>query len=285
MSTSRVVAHYSRGNVLESITAALSAAGKSPETVSSADLDAVDQFHLGGRATATRLLSMLDLKPEHAVLDVGCGLGGPARCCAAEFATEGRVTGVDLTPEYVDAGNAMSSWVGATSRVSLLTGDALELGSLVEPASFDAGYMLHVGMNIGDKRALAAATFGALRPGGSFGLFDMMRGDVGALAFPLPFATTAADAAVATPDEYRAAYADAGFELVKEELMGPACASMMEGAIARAKAHAQEHGGPPPLGLQHVMGPSLPQKMANGLGCFKDGSMTAWMMVFKKPES
>ena len=87
MSTSRVVAHYSRGNVLESITAALSAAGKSPETVSSADLDAVDQFHLGGRATATRLLSMLDLKPEHAVLDVGCGLGGPARCCAAEFAT------------------------------------------------------------------------------------------------------------------------------------------------------------------------------------------------------
>ena len=106
-------------------------------------------------------------------------------------------------------------------------------------ASFDAGYMLHVGMNIGDKRALAAATFGALRPGGAFGLFDMMRGDVGALAFPLPFATTAADAAVATPDEYRAAYADAGFELVKEELMGPACASMMEGAIARAKAHAQ----------------------------------------------
>ena len=129
------------------------------------------------------------------MLDVGGGLGGPARLCAATHGCS--VRGIDLTPEYIAAGNAISSWpaiAAATGgRVTLAVADALDMSAEVADGSVDAAYMLHVGMNIADKRGLAAEIFRALRSGGRFGVFDMMAGvgEGAALAFPLPFASYA----------------------------------------------------------------------------------------------
>ena len=126
---------------------------------------------------------------------MGAGLGGPARLCAATHGCT--VRGIDLTPEYIAAGNAISSWpaiAAATGgRVTLAVADALDMSAEVADGSVDAAYMLHVGMNIADKRGLAAEIFRALRSGGRFGVFDMMAGagEGAALAFPLPFASYA----------------------------------------------------------------------------------------------
>ncbi|TPJ88187.1 methyltransferase domain-containing protein [Mesorhizobium sp. B2-5-13] len=103
-----------------------------------------------------------NLRLPHRVLDIGCGLSGPARQIAAHYGCQ--VTGIDLTRDYIDAGNVLSSWLHLEELVSLQQGDAL--GLPFPDGSFTAAYMLHVGMNIADKGALfseVARVLGAVR--------------------------------------------------------------------------------------------------------------------------
>jgi cyclopropane fatty-acyl-phospholipid synthase-like methyltransferase len=57
------------------------------------------------------------------VLDVGCGLGGAARLVASRYRS--RVTGIDLTDEFVETGNTLCKWVRLEERISLHQGSAL----------------------------------------------------------------------------------------------------------------------------------------------------------------
>ena len=94
--------------VLPRIIAGFKAKGQPIDTVTIDDLSAVDEFHIGGVPAALSLFDQLDLESGDLVVDIGCGLGGPARVLAAERGC--RVLGIDLTPEYISAGNALSSW-------------------------------------------------------------------------------------------------------------------------------------------------------------------------------
>src|SRR5712692_8321994 len=71
------------------------------------DLAPTDQFHGGGKPATVRLASLAGLPPGARVLDVGGGLGGPARTLAVEFAC--LVTVVDLTESYVRAAEALTA--------------------------------------------------------------------------------------------------------------------------------------------------------------------------------
>ena len=107
----------------------------------------MDEFHIGGAPAAVSLFDQLSIQPDSVVLDVGCGLGGPARVCSKGHGC--RVLGVDLTAEYVAAGNALSAWpsVALHHQVSLVVGNATDLQSVgFKDNTLDAGYMLHVGM-------------------------------------------------------------------------------------------------------------------------------------------
>ncbi|MDJ0935318.1 MAG: class I SAM-dependent methyltransferase, partial [Kiloniellales bacterium] len=105
-----VAGHYTHGSLLAAISEALATLGKTPETVSVDDLAPVDEFHIGGRQASEHFLSQLALDAETHVLDVGCGLGGASRFTASRFGC--RVTGIDLTTEYVETGRTLTSWVG-----------------------------------------------------------------------------------------------------------------------------------------------------------------------------
>jgi cyclopropane fatty-acyl-phospholipid synthase-like methyltransferase len=83
----------------------LKSLGKTPDSTTVDDLAAVDEFHIGGRQASEDLLGQLDRSPHHHVLDVGCGLGGAARLVASRYRS--RVTGIDLTDEHVETGNAL----------------------------------------------------------------------------------------------------------------------------------------------------------------------------------
>jgi ubiquinone/menaquinone biosynthesis C-methylase UbiE len=96
------------------------------------------------------------------VVDLGCGLGGPARYVATE--TGAFVTGIDLTAEFVETGRVLTEWTGLTDQVQLLEGSVLDLP--LEAASVDAAYMIHVGMNIADKVGIAREAKRVLKPGG-----------------------------------------------------------------------------------------------------------------------
>jgi hypothetical protein len=119
--------------------------------------------------------------------------------------------------------------------------------------------MLHVGMNIEDKARLFGGIRRVLKPGGVFGIYDVMRTGDGDLPFPLPWATTAATSFVRTPADYRALLTAAGFEVLKEHDRRDAALAFGQQARARAAAA----GGPLPLGLHLVMGADFPVKTGN----------------------
>ena len=148
MSDEDVSAHYARPGLLAAIRDGVARLGKTPATVMVDDLAPVDEFHIGGRQASEDFLGQLALSPDQRVLDIGCGLGGSARFAASRYGCH--ITGIDLPEEYVTTGQVMCDWVGLEARVSLRQGSALAMP--FEADTFDGAYMLHVGMNIADKR-------------------------------------------------------------------------------------------------------------------------------------
>jgi SAM-dependent methyltransferase len=247
--------HYTHGNLIDAIRDGLDKLGKSVEQVRIDDLAPVDEFHIGGRIATASFLDQLDITPEHRVLDVGCGLGGGSRFAADMYGCQ--VTGVDLTPEYIETGNILCEWVGLDSRVCLRVEDATNLSQ--DDDSFDRAYVMHVGMNISDKHALAAELHRVIRPGGKAGIYDVMRVSAGELQFPVPWATESSASSVSTPEVYRSALESAGFKVVAERNRRDFALKFFEELLARAPAGSEA----PPLGLHILMGDAAPRKVKN----------------------
>ncbi|HUT49429.1 MAG TPA: methyltransferase domain-containing protein [Alphaproteobacteria bacterium] len=177
-----VARHYTHGGLEAAIRAALAAAGKDPVALAPGDLAPVDEFHIGGHEATEHLAQTLKITPGMHLLDIGCGIGGAARYFAA--ASGARVTGIDLTDEYVAVATALADWVGLSGQVSFRQASALDLP--FDAGTFDGAAMLHVGMNIADKARLFTEAARTLKPGGRMGVYDVMRIGEGALAYPVP---------------------------------------------------------------------------------------------------
>lgn len=250
---SQVSVHYARGGLITAIRDGLSRMGKTESTVSAEDLAPVDEFHIGGRVTSGELAQRLALTASDRVLDIGCGLGGPARQIAAHYGCH--VTGIDLTPDYIDAGNVLSRWLQLGDRVLLQQGNALALP--FPDGSFTAAYVLHVGMNIADKRALFAEAARVLRAGGRIGVFDVMRTGDGELAYPLPWASTLETNAIEPAATYRDALLTAGFEILSERERRDAALDHF------ARQRGQVTNVPAALGIHTLMGERRPEMVRN----------------------
>ncbi len=250
-----ISSHYTHGNLVAAIRSGVESLGKTIDSVTVDDLAPVDEFHIGGRQASEDFLGQLDLSPERHVLDVGCGLGGAARFVASRYGC--RVTGIDLSPEYVDTARVLCSWVGLENRISLHQGSALAMP--FADSAFDRAYMLHVGMNIDDKARLCSEVCRVLRSHSLFGIYDVMKIGDGELTYPVPWATTATSSAVAKPAQYREALQAAGFSVIAERNRRDFALAFFD--QLRAKTAAA--GGPPPLGLHILMGRNTPDKVQN----------------------
>jgi ubiquinone/menaquinone biosynthesis C-methylase UbiE len=266
--------HYTRGDLVEAIRAGIVALGKTPDAVTVDDLAPVDEFHIGGRRASEEFLDQLGFSAQMHVLDIGCGLGGPARFVASRYGS--RVAGVDLTTEYVETGNALCKWVRLDQRISLHQGSAL--ATPFADRGFDGAYMMHVGMNIEDKEKLAAEVARVLRPGSCFGIYDVMRTGPGELAYPVPWATTPDLSAVATPERYKKALEEAGFTVIAERNRRDFALAFF--ADLRAKMAAA--GGPPPLGLHVLMGKNTPEKVQNMIASTSKGLIAPVELIARK---
>jgi ubiquinone/menaquinone biosynthesis C-methylase UbiE len=206
----RVASHYSENIKLADVIAEkLRSAGKDPNKLTTADLVAVDEFHIRGRKATLELGEKMNLNARSHVLDIGSGLGGPARTLAEVYGCQ--VTGIDLTQAFCDAATAMSDWVGLGGRVSFNQGDATNLP--FENRTFDEAMTIHVAMNIAAKDRMYLEARRVLKPGGIFAVYDVLQGEGGEVLYPVPWARDPSISHLATPDQMKSLLTGAGFKL------------------------------------------------------------------------
>jgi SAM-dependent methyltransferase len=266
-----VARHYTSGNLLERIRQGLTAVGCDPDNPGLDDLKPVDEFHIGGVQATRDLLAQINLGPDARLLDLGSGLGGPARFIASTVGCH--VTGIDLTEEFVTTARALSELTGLGGRTSFVTGSALDLP--FADASFDAATLIHVGMNLPDKPALFDGVARVLRPGGVFAVYDVMRAGSGELAYPVPWAETPATDFSAPLEAYRVAAEAAGFTIAAER--GRRTFALDFFQARQAEAAGQD--GPPPLGIHLLTGATGPQKMRNMMNNIEAGAIAPVEMI------
>ncbi|HXW26552.1 MAG TPA: class I SAM-dependent methyltransferase [Xanthobacteraceae bacterium] len=236
--TADVSRHYSRGNLLELLRRELTAEGIDPDHPTVAQLAPFDHFHGRGLEATRELADRVAVSPSDRILDVGSGIGGPARYFADRFGC--RITGIDLTQEFCDVAQALTRAVGLDGRVSFQQGDATALP--FPDAAFDGAYSMNVSMNIADKRAFYREIRRVLRPGAWLALSEIAQGPGGAPDYPTPWAASAATSFLATPVATRQALAETGFAL--ETMRETTQEALAFNARARAMV---ERGEKPPV--------------------------------------
>ena len=242
----KICRHYgSEPRLADAILARLVAAGKDPCRLTIDDLAPIDEFHVRGRKATLELADRMEIDPQARVLDLGSGLGGPARTLAQVFGCH--VTGIDLTPALCQAAVAMSRWVGLAGKVCFEQGDATALDC--EPASFDAIMTIHTAMNVAAKDAMYAGAHRALKPGRIFAIYDILQGEGGEVLYPVPWARDASISHLATAAQMRGLLRASGFSVLDEIDSSTESVAWMEQAAALAVA------GPAPLAFRSFLGP------------------------------
>jgi sterol 24-C-methyltransferase len=110
----------------------------------------------------------LALAPGMRVLDMGSGLGGPARYLAQQKPV--RVVGVDLSAQRVELARRRAEEDGAAESCEFFVGDVAALP--FDDASFDAVYSIEVGCYVPDKRAFYRTAARLVKPGRPFAGWD-----------------------------------------------------------------------------------------------------------------
>jgi ubiquinone/menaquinone biosynthesis C-methylase UbiE len=270
----RVARHYSHGRLESAIARALGAAGKNLDQLTTADLEALDEQHLGWHAATVEIARDIGLGPGLELLDVGAGIGGPARHFAEAHGC--KVLGIDLTDELALVANALTVRCGLDHLARFFRASALATPFPSE--RFDVVTLLHVGMNIPDKAALISEVRRVLKPGGRFVLYDVMRLDSSPLPYPLLWADSAAISFVETPDTYRRLLDAHGFSIERERNRRDQSLELGRALRAGASVH-----GEPPLGLHVVMGPGAALRLANVMNTLERGSIAPIEIVARAP--
>lgn len=265
----QVSTHYTSGALENRILDALCAAGKDLDNLCSQDLSVLDNLHIGGRQATEDLAASMDLEPGVHILDVGCGIGGPAR----HFAERGcSVTGIDLTDEFVQVAENLTRRVKLDGRAVFRQASALVMP--FPEATFEAAYMIHVGMNIEDKAKLFREVARVLKPGSRFGIFDVMQRDDKAFDFPVPWALTPATSFMATLEEYSQFLNSAGFHILRQRDRQQFALEWTEKMRAQAASSAS-----PVHGVQVLMRDQMPIMVKNVTAAIASGSLAPVELV------
>jgi len=270
----KVSTHYKNTHLLTAITQGLAQLGKNSKTVTADDLSAVDEFHIGGRTASKKLLDQLNLFNDCHILDIGCGIGGASRFAAHTY--KSHVTGIDLTPEYIETGRALCAWLELDHQVALHHGSALSMP--FNDRSFDAAYMMHVGMNIEHKEQLFKEINRLLTPGSYFGIYDVMQTGNGDLNFPVPWASSREISALSSIAQYKNALHLAGFEIIAEQNRRVFALDF----FAEQQAKISNLTKLPALGLHLIMGKNTSIKIKNVVEGFSSGNIAPVELIVKK---
>jgi SAM-dependent methyltransferase len=244
--------HYRATGLTERLKAALAVFGPDDQPLAPEQLGGLDQFHTRGLAATAELAKLAGITASMSVLDVGAGIGGPARFLAARHGC--RVVGVDLSEPFVEAARYLTARTGQSGQVSFQVASAVALP--FDDGRFDAVLLQHVAMNISERARLYREIRRVLKPGGRFATFDVVL-DRGAPHYPVPWARTPDTSFLMTEAATNEVIERAGFRTV---------AWQDDTEVAKTWFAQLRASGPPPSpNLGVVMGPDF-AALAGNLG-------------------
>ena len=261
--TLKVVEHYSPQNLVERLQLALTETGFENGSVPIEKLAMLDQFHALGLQATTELAALCNISSITKVLDVGSGLGGPSRYLAKTFNCH--VTGVDLSPEFVEASRYLTTRTGLDSNVQYAVANAVKMP--FEDETFDLAWTQHVAMNIEDRAALYTEIKRVLKPGSKFAIFDIMQGEGGEITYPMPWAATKETSFLLGFEEMKDVLLKTGFEIIHWKDKTAEALAWMTQQTSQANLQTSL----PPLSLPAIMGKEFMIAGANIVPNLKEG--------------
>jgi len=265
---------YAMNGILDRVTAFLQERGVDPERPNYEDFLPFDQLHGRGIHATREHIERAGIKSGMHVLDLGCGVGGASRVIAATCGC--RVTGIDLTPQYIEVALELTRRCAMADRIEFRQADALDLP--FAEGTFDHVWCHNVTMNIQDKRSLAAEVARVLKRGGRFSCSELGQGPGGALIFPLPWATDASASFLVTPEMMRQALEDGGLRIREQIDLSDTGIAFIREMRARAER------GDPPLYANHLtMGDDLGERIRNVGRCAMEKRVVEHFLLAEKP--
>jgi len=263
-----LASHYGSEGIVERILGALNAAGFDTDALEPDALAGADEFHIGGRSGSQFVADALDVGPDDHILDVGSGIGGTARFL--HRTTGALVTGVDLTPEFIDAAKQLTALVGLSKGTDYQVGSATDLP--FDGDSFDAVTMVHVGMNIDDKNTMFAEMARVARAGSTIVVYDVMLtgSGEGEITYPMPWSDTPKFSFPSQQADYEAAAMTAGLTLTGAQDHGDLALRFFN----------EPPASPPPVTLGHLMGPEMPTMFGNAKAAVNAGLIIPVILTF-----
>jgi SAM-dependent methyltransferase len=254
--------HWAKGDVYARIVSALGGMSKSLDALTLEDLAPVDHFHARGFPATVELADRVPIEAGQHIVDIGCGLGGPARYIAKRF--QCKVSGIDITPPFVEAGNRLTALLRMEDQVTIRQGDGQRLP--YGDAAFDGAYTQHVTMNVSDRPRFFSEAHRVLKSGAFFALTEHGLGPNANPHYPLPWSEDGSGAYLVPPSETSALLKAAGFEDIVLEDTGAKYLAGYKAAIEKA-----EKGMLPPLGIHILLGETALQKTRNAARNIEEG--------------
>lgn len=182
------VEHYAQPNLTSRLLQAFQQAGLDTSALKQDEIASMSEFHVMGRVATERLAQLSGVKTGDRLLDIGCGIGGPARYLAAAYGCH--VTGVDLTPDYVETATELSRRTGLSDQTEFISADATKLP--FPDHSFDLTWSQHCNMNIEDKQALLSEINRTLQNGCVYVMHEIFGTSRDCVSYPVPWAAVPA---------------------------------------------------------------------------------------------
>jgi ubiquinone/menaquinone biosynthesis C-methylase UbiE len=268
----RISGHYGWPGLMDAIEKELRRNGIEPQDVTVAQLAPLDNYHAFRLAGTIALATATGISAADRVLDVGGGIGGPARQLADRFGCN--VTVVDLTADYCAVGETLTTWTRLTDRVSFVHASALDMP--FDDAAFDVVWTQHASMNISDKDGLYREVARVVRPGGRFAFFDILAGPNQPIHFPVPWSAEASFSFLLSPGETRAQIASEGFRET----------TWLSGADLKAEldraVQAEQGGQEPLLDSSLLNGPDSAAMAENVARNLNEGRIVPTIGVFER---